>query len=268
MRLRVLSWNLFHGRDFPPDPALRTWRSRLLRIEEENATHRQVNRDLLGEFTKVLAGAEWDIACLQECPPRWTKALAKDCDAAAMVGMTSRNSLGGIRALLARQNPDLVASNEGGCNLTLSRLGGFDESRVFSIREGTHPERRVVSLMRLGGGVCVANIHASTADDLAAEDVLLAAECAIKWAGGDSLILAGDFNVRPADANLFATLGDQFGFSQPSEPKSIDHILARGLEVIEPAISWPPEQREVSDEGLAIRLSDHAPVSAVLRSPA
>ena len=29
--LRVLSWNLFHGRDFPPDPALRTLRSRLLR---------------------------------------------------------------------------------------------------------------------------------------------------------------------------------------------------------------------------------------------
>ena len=26
----VLSWNLFHGRDFPPDRALLTWRSRLL----------------------------------------------------------------------------------------------------------------------------------------------------------------------------------------------------------------------------------------------
>ena len=28
--MRVLSWNLYHGRDFPPDPALFTLRSRLL----------------------------------------------------------------------------------------------------------------------------------------------------------------------------------------------------------------------------------------------
>ncbi len=29
MELTVLLLNLFHGRDFPPDPELRTWRSRL-----------------------------------------------------------------------------------------------------------------------------------------------------------------------------------------------------------------------------------------------
>ena len=32
--MRVLSWNLYHGRDFPPDPALFTLRSRLLRVTE------------------------------------------------------------------------------------------------------------------------------------------------------------------------------------------------------------------------------------------
>ena len=119
MQLRVLSWNLFHGRDFPPDSELRTWRSRILRIDERNATHLQVNRDLLPEFSSVLAGAEWDVALLQECPPRWTKALASACGAAANVSLTSRNSAGWLRALLARQNPDLIASNEGGANLTL-----------------------------------------------------------------------------------------------------------------------------------------------------
>ena len=50
MKLRAITWNLFHGRDFPPDPALLTWRSRLLRISERNATHLQVNRSLLPEF--------------------------------------------------------------------------------------------------------------------------------------------------------------------------------------------------------------------------
>ena len=54
--MRVLSWNLYHGRDFPPDPALFTWRSRLLKMTERNATHVQVNRPLLGEFASVLDG--------------------------------------------------------------------------------------------------------------------------------------------------------------------------------------------------------------------
>ena len=75
MEFTVLSWNLFHGRDYPPDPKLRTWRSRLLRFEERNETHVQVNRDLSEEFATVLSGAEWDLAMLQECrrasPSRW-----------------------------------------------------------------------------------------------------------------------------------------------------------------------------------------------------
>ena len=54
MQLTAIAWNLFHGRDFPPDPALRTWRSRLLRFDERNATHVQVNRDLTEEFATLL----------------------------------------------------------------------------------------------------------------------------------------------------------------------------------------------------------------------
>ena len=56
MELRALTWNLFHGRDFPPDPSLFSARSRLLRITERNATHAQVNRDLFAEFASTLAG--------------------------------------------------------------------------------------------------------------------------------------------------------------------------------------------------------------------
>ena len=36
MELRALTWNIFHGRDFPPDPSLLTLRSRLLRCSERN----------------------------------------------------------------------------------------------------------------------------------------------------------------------------------------------------------------------------------------
>ena len=69
--MRVLSWNLYHGRDFPPEPALFTLRSRLLGTTERGATHVQVNRPLLDEFARVLDGLEWDVALLQEAPPRW-----------------------------------------------------------------------------------------------------------------------------------------------------------------------------------------------------
>ena len=57
MEFTAIAWNLFHGRDFPPDPALRTWRSRLLRLDERNETHVQVNRDLTAEFATLLAGS-------------------------------------------------------------------------------------------------------------------------------------------------------------------------------------------------------------------
>ena len=261
MRLRILSWNLFHGRDFPPDPALRTWRSRILRIEERNDTHLQVNRDLLAEFASVLARAEWDVALLQECPPRWTKQLASACAAAANVSLTSRNWLGGLRALLAKQNPDLIASNEGGSNLTLVRGRGFAEGLEVELRQGPHPERRTMLLTRLADRTCVANLHASTSDELAEQDLLKGAREALEWAGDDRLVLGGDFNVRPDRSGVFDELA-ALGFSPPAEPDAIDHILARGFEVIGPAHRWPPEAREIPEGELAIRLSDHAPIEA------
>ncbi|HZB06539.1 MAG TPA: hypothetical protein VE449_08110, partial [Thermoleophilaceae bacterium] len=73
--MRVLSWNLYHGRDHPPDPALFTLRSRLLRITERNETHVQANRPLFDEFAGWLAGHEWDVALLQEAPPLWFRKL-------------------------------------------------------------------------------------------------------------------------------------------------------------------------------------------------
>ena len=53
LRVRALTWNVFHGRDHPPDRGSITWRSRLLKVTERNATHVQVNRPLLREFADV-----------------------------------------------------------------------------------------------------------------------------------------------------------------------------------------------------------------------
>lgn len=267
MEFTVIAWNLFHGRDFPPDRGLRTWRSRLLRFDERNDTHVQVNRDLTTEFATLLAGAAWDVALLQECPPRFAEPLARACGAEWHRALTSRNSLGPLRGMLARQNPDLMASGEGGSNLTLvrvpGRLGGIAERRELEIHAG-EPERRSMAFTRTASGICVANLHATNdRPKLAVKDVLRAARAAREWAGRAPLVFGGDLNLRPAaDPEIFERLRQELGLAAPTAPKAIDHVLVRGLEVLEPPTAWAPERRELPLEGRALRLSDHAPVEA------
>jgi len=267
--LRALSWNLFHGRDFPPDPALFTWRSRLLRVTERNETHQQVNRDLLAEFVSVLAAADWDVALLQECPPRWAEALARNTGSSPHRSLTSRNSLGALRAAAARLNPDLIASNEGGSNLNLSRraAGEIVERRELVLRPGPRPERRTMAFSRTAEGVCLANLHTSTADAHAAEELRLAADRAIEWAHGAPLLLGGDLNLRPRQTTAFDALTAEHAFTSPGDPAAIDHLLAHGLAVAEPPRPWPPEAREVGAPGRRIRLADHAPVAGAFSRP-
>ncbi|HWB69977.1 MAG TPA: endonuclease/exonuclease/phosphatase family protein [Solirubrobacterales bacterium] len=272
MQLTAIAWNLFHGRDFPPDPALFTWRSRLLRISERGATHIQVNRSLVAEFVQALDAMSWDVALLQECPPRFAAPLAEACDAEAHRVLTSRNSLAPLRTLAARINPDLIASAEGGSNLTLVRrsgaLGGIVERREVAIHEGK-PERRAMAFTRTGEGLCVANLHATNdRPRLAVEDVLLAAERATEWAGEAPLLFGGDLNLRPAESpEAFARLRERFGLSGETGPRAIDHLLSRGLEVSAPAKALEAEWRELRGPGGALRLSDHAPVEAGFSTP-
>jgi endonuclease/exonuclease/phosphatase family metal-dependent hydrolase len=267
----AVSWNLFHGRDFPPDPALFTWRSRLFRLTERNATHVQVNRDLQGKFAALLADAEWDVALLQECPPRFVDPLAAACEAEGHRALTSRNSFAPLRSALARFNPDLIASSEGGSNLTLIRrgraIGRIVERRELTIHRG-RPERRAMAFTRTDGGLCVANLHATKNEypRLAADDVLLAARAASEWAGEAPLLFGGDLNLRPAsDRSVFETLASQFGLTGTTAPRAIDHMLSRGLAIVDRPRQWPPERREAIEGDLALRLSDHAPVEAKLR---
>jgi endonuclease/exonuclease/phosphatase family metal-dependent hydrolase len=261
----AVSWNLFHGRDFPPDPALFTWRSRLLRIAECNETHVQVNRELVDEFAKLLANAKWDVALLQECPPRFAAPLAAACDAEAHRVLTSRNSFGSLRTSIARRNPDLIASGEGGSNLTLVRgpLAKITERRELAIHTG-RPERRAMAFTRTGSGLCIANLHATNdRPDLATADALRAAEAAVEWAGDSPLLFGGDLNLRPdEDPPAFEALQERFRLTGPTHPRAIDHLLVRNLDVVESATAWPAERRELPERGLRLRLSDHAPVQA------
>jgi endonuclease/exonuclease/phosphatase family metal-dependent hydrolase len=272
VQLTAIAWNLFHGRDFPPDPALLTWRSRLLRITERNATHVQVNRNLFPEFAAMLADAEWDVALFQECPPRFAAPLARACRAEGHRVLTSRNSLGAIRALAARLNPDLIASGEGGSNLTLVRLeepaGKIVERRELAIHAG-RPERRAMAFTRTASGLCIANLHATAGNAaLATEDVRRAAEAATQWAGDAPLLFGGDLNLRPAGSPaIFEELEERFGLAAPTAPTAIDHLLVRGLKVVEPPRTWPDERREVRCDGRALRLSDHAPVEGRFDCP-
>jgi hypothetical protein len=66
---------------------------------------------------------------------------------------------------------------------------------------------------------------------------------------------------------LFEELEQGHELRPPTAPDAIDHLLARGLEVVEPPRKWPPEARELPWDGLRLRLSDHAPVEALFRTP-
>jgi endonuclease/exonuclease/phosphatase family metal-dependent hydrolase len=266
--MRVLSWNLYHGRDFPPDPALFTLRSRLLRITERNATHVQVNRPLLDEFAGWIAEREWDVAMLQEAPPLWFSRLGGRARANGVRVLTSRNVIPPLQRLAANVNPDLIASWEGGSNQVFVRAPGrIVEHRKFTLTFRPEQRRMIWARVRLASGatVCVANLHASAGlPEKASVEVLAAAAAAVEWSAGDPLVFGGDTNLRPARTPVpFTELRERFGLGDPTGPHAIDHVLARGLDVMEPPRRLAPEKRELPAEGgLRLRPSDHAPVVA------
>jgi endonuclease/exonuclease/phosphatase family metal-dependent hydrolase len=238
--MRVLTWNLYHGRVAPPRPPLLRRRS----------------RGLLAEFGRALDRLEWDVALLQEAPPRWFAALARRTRSSGLRVLTSRNVCPRLQGILADWHPDLIASWEGGSNQILVRHPGtvLEHHRLPL---AWVPERRRMHWARLelpdDGCVCVANLHASAGrPQKASREVLAAAALALEWSGADPLVLGGDFNVRPArQPGPFARLRER-GFSGPTARDAIDHLLAHGLRVADPPARLAP-----------LGLSDHLPVAAV-----
>ena len=242
-----------------------TWRSRLLRVTERSSTYAQVNRPLRAEFTTVLSRLEWDLALLQEAPPQWLGSLCRDLGASGAAALTARYVLHGARAALARANPDLMASGGGGSNQLLVR----PPWRIAEVRRHTftrRPERRRLVWARLvgPGEVAVSNMHASTQRPRASADVLASAAVVAEWSDGLPLIFGGDLNLRPGEApEVFEELERLYGLRGATAPGAIDHVLARGLDVVDPARALADERRELpAGEGRVLRLSDHPLVCA------
>jgi Endonuclease/Exonuclease/phosphatase family len=262
--IRVLSWNISHGLDSPPNPHLSTWRSRLLRISETDATHVHVNRRLLAEFGERLAAYEWDVVLLQEAPPDWLAPLAHRSKATGGASaLTARNFGAPLRRWLAERNPNLIGSHEGGSNQLLVR----PPWRIVETRRLTlarRPERRRMLWVRLhgprGAAIAVANVHLTSMDSpKAGREALRAAAHAVAWTGDDPLIFGGDLNAPDS----FRELDERYGLLPEPGPMTIDHLLARGLEIVDFPCALPPEARELPEQGKRLlRLSDHSPVFA------
>jgi endonuclease/exonuclease/phosphatase family metal-dependent hydrolase len=192
MALRVLTWNLMHGRAVPP-----------------------ARRELFEEFAGALGGWEWDVALLQEVPPWWPSALGARLDVDWRLVLTSRNALLALRRAIATRWPDAAKSNGGGCNAILAREREIAEHRTQRLCR--LPERRWVHGVRLGDpdGLWACNLH--TASD--ASQGRRAAEVALGWAGGLPALLGGDFNVAELSLPGFVQVGGH----------ESDHVLVRGL---------------------------------------
>jgi endonuclease/exonuclease/phosphatase family metal-dependent hydrolase len=232
---------------------------------ELHATHAQINRPLDREFRELVAGLDWDVALLQEVPLRWLRPLAMAAGASGASALTSRNQLAFARTAVARLNPDLIASNEGGSNQVLARVPW----RIVSVRRHVltrEPERRTMiwTLLEQPGGarLAVANLHASTGGrEATRSDVLESARLALDWSGDVPLVYGGDLNVRPRKApDLFEELRSRFGLEGEAPPAAIDHLFARGARQLVPPVAHHAEL--VRPDGRALRLSDHAYVTA------
>jgi endonuclease/exonuclease/phosphatase family metal-dependent hydrolase len=229
VRLRVLTWNLFHGRSVPA-----------------------ARRSLAREFCDRLAAWDWDVALLQEVPPWWPGQLARAAGAQQRTALTSRNAGRALRRAIAERRPDLLKSNGGGANAILSRRP-FECHRALRLRRW--PERRVAQLARLAGGACVVNFHASSAAALAEDELRRLLACAVRWSGGSPLVLGGDLNLRSPELIAHDLVH--------AAARDVDHIFALGLQ---PAGAAQRLDRWVALAGVHAQLSDHVPLAVTLQA--
>ncbi len=227
MGLRVVSWNLFHGRSLPPSRG-----------------------ELYEQFAEKLASWSWDVALLQEVPPWWPAPLARAADAEQRAAATSRNSLLALRRAIAVRRPEWAKSNGGGANALLAR-GPIADACALRLR--AWPERRVAQLVRLASGECFANYHGSTRVPLAEQELAELSRVALAWAGGAPFALGGDLNLRaPLAPEPLVHIAS----------RDVDHLFARGLaRVGEPALL----DRAAISDARAVELSDHPPLCVDVR---
>jgi endonuclease/exonuclease/phosphatase family metal-dependent hydrolase len=202
--LRVLSWNLFHGRSLP-----------------------SAGRDLLPEFAAALSGWEWDVALLQEVPPWWPQPLAARLHASERLVLTSRNAGLPLRRAIARRWPDAIKSNGGGCNAILVHGDGDAGERWIvehrKLRVCLMPERRWLHAVRLACGVWLGNLHLGGT----LREAQLAGETMLRWTDGQPAVLGGDFNIHSLTVDGFDRAGGHHS----------DQVFVRCLTAFAPAMA-------------------------------
>jgi len=226
-RIRLLVWNLFHGRSLPAS-----------------------RHELIEHFASRIAAWQWDAALLQEVPPWWPAPLARRAEAGARTALTSRNALLPLRRALARRRPELMKSNGGGSNAILVH-GEITEHAALRLR--TWPERRVAQLVRLADGRTLVNYHASRGPERAREELERLYRHALGWARGAPLVIAGDLNLR--------ALPPLRGFTHIAQ-RDVDHVLACGYRAARPPALL---ERDAVVDGRRVLLSDHVPILAELQ---
>jgi endonuclease/exonuclease/phosphatase family metal-dependent hydrolase len=196
--MRVLTWNLYHGRSRPPS-----------------------KRPLLREFTAALAGWEWDVALLQEVPPWWPPQLG----GVHYMQLTSRNWIPPLQRAISSRNPDILKSWGGGANAILVRGLEVVEHRAVRLRR--QPEARWAHGVRLADGGWVVNVHAQNRPQAFAQ-----ADCerglAAGW--GSPLVFGGDLNLkRPAFGGLRHVAGNHVDHVLTDGRGGRGEVLDRGV---------------------------------------
>ena len=146
----------------------------------------------------------------------------------------------GDRAVAVRW-PDVIKASGGGANAILARAPQrIVEHRRLRLR--LVPERRMLHAVRLARGCWVGNLHATVHNERAAlAEAARAARTMLGWAGGEPLVLGGDFNVRGLVLPGLSRVGSE----------DVDYLFAAGLRA--------GGSCDVLARG---RLSDHAPIAA------
>jgi endonuclease/exonuclease/phosphatase family metal-dependent hydrolase len=265
-RLLVRTWNLFHGNTSPRGPARHLERMLRLAVEDKPA-----------------------LVLLQELPVGALRRLDGWTDYRSFGAVAARPRLPAeLGYRLTERFPQLRSAVEGQANaiLVAPHLAARDHTelvlnpRRFRQRESERMalpiearlawawERRVAQAVRVtlddSRSLFVVNLHATNYRPdhrLADVELLRAASFADSVAEpAEAVALGGDFNVTVVSSPTLRQLStSEWGFSAAGP--GVDHLLIRGLAVVEPEARWPPERRR--QEG--VLLSDHAPVDVTVR---
>jgi endonuclease/exonuclease/phosphatase family metal-dependent hydrolase len=196
-----------------------------------------------------------DVLCLQEVPV-WAIPRLDDWSGMSSSGAITRPPLwlGPVSTWLTRIHQGVFRSGLAGqanAILVAARHVATDLGHERISEDGR--ERRLVQAVRLEGlGVVVANLHATNefADPSVPRRELVRAHSFVEGLSrpGETVVVAGDFNLRDPQLDRYTPAGD-----------GIDHVLVRGASA-GPVEPWPPERRTVG----GVVLSDHAPVDCVV----